>query len=96
MRVNILKLAFQVDLQPENSVARRECYLVGKEQGVFSAVVVWLGCLCWETKWEPKCHLEKELPGGKKKELAKKGINLIKNSSADWFSFKKGILTKIN
>jgi len=28
VQVNILKLVFQVDLEPENSVTRHECYLL--------------------------------------------------------------------
>lgn len=44
MQVNILKLAFQVDLQPESSVTRHECYLVRKEE-VLLLLSVWVSLL---------------------------------------------------
>lgn len=44
VQVNILKLAFQVDLQPESSVTRHECYLVRKEE-VLLLLSVWVSLL---------------------------------------------------
>lgn len=64
--------------------------LSGKE-GIGFAVIVWLGGFAGEQNGSQNARAKNELSGGEEAtwELVKEGMNLLKNSSAGWFSQKK-------